>query len=221
MLTARDIVNSTARVAHSEQAALIMAAVKKQNRLEDEELRKDFGRLRTLVGPLHHEEFYALAKSMWKRLDKHQLSPYMDDRRKSSLKMIKKCYSPKKSHKKQDKMDQDWAEAVVLPPTEAQWISDAEIWGWLEQFEDDERFSALLLKELYSRGVAKTVEDLGGRLSQSELIRKIEVLDLTMSELRLLQLVLELLVEYDVTPIAVPENPEFEIPEGVTSDGPA
>lgn len=215
MHTARDIANSMARVAHSEQAALIMAAAHAQNRLEDAELRADFGRLRTLVGPLHHEDFYNLAKSMWKRLDKNQLSPYMKDRRKGSLKTIKKAYTPKNSHKSQDKMDEAWAEAMVLPPTEAQWITDAEIWGWLDQFEDDERFSALLLEKLYARGVAKTLEDLGNGISQSELIRKIEVLDLTMSELRLLQLVLELLVEYEVNPIAVPENPEFEIPEGV------
>lgn len=215
MHTARDIANSTARVAHSEQAALIMAAAKAQNRLEDAELRDDFGRLRTLVGPLHHEEFYKLAKSMWKKLDTNRLSPYMKDRRKSSLKLIKKAYAPKKSPKAQDKLDEAWAEAMVLPPTKDQWLSDAEIWGWLEQFEDDERFSALLLEKLYARGVAKTLEDLGRGISQSELIRKIEVLDLTMSELRLLQLVLELLVEYEVNPIAVPENPEFEIPEGV------
>lgn len=215
MHTARDIANSMARVAHSEQAALIMAAAKAQDRLEDAELRDDFGRLRTLVGPLHHEDFYKLAKSMWSRLDKSRLSPYMKDRRKSSLKTIKKAYTPKNSHKSQDKMDEAWAEAMVLPPTKDQWLTDAEIWGWLEQFEDDERFSALLLEKLYARGVAKTLEDLGNGISQSELIRKIEVLDLTMSELRLLQLVLELLVEYEVNPIAVPENPEFEIPEGV------
>lgn len=214
MHSARDHANMRARVIFTEQTALIMAAVRKQNRLEDEKLRKDFGRLRTLVGPLHYEEFYELAKSLWKRLDKTLLSPYMQDRRRSSLKEIKKIFTVKESSKRQRKLDDEWAEAVVLPPTEAQWITDSEIWGWLNQFEDQERFSEFLLKKLYARGVAKTVEDLGGMMSHSEMVRKIEVLDLTMSELRLLQLVLEVLVEYEVKPIAVPENPEFEIPEG-------
>jgi hypothetical protein len=220
MHTARDSANTLARVALTEHAALILTTAQSQGKLEDENFREDFGKLRVLVGPLYHEDFLTLAKSLWARLDKSKLSPYKQDRRKGSRKIIKGAFSGKRSKKSQDELDEMWAEAMVLQPTEAQWISDAELWGWIEQFEDDERFVALLLKSVYARGVEKTLEDLGRGISQGELIRKIEVLDLTMSELRLLQLVLKLLVEYQVNPISVPENPEFEIPEGV-GDGSA
>lgn len=218
MYTARDSANGLGRVALAEHAAVIIHTIEAQGKIDDEQLLKDFGKLRTLVGPLHHKDFHKLAKSIWSRLDKSLLSNYMKYHSKESLKVIKGIYGEKKSVKKQDHFDQLWVEATLLPPTEDQWISDKELWGWLDQFKADQAFTSLILEGVYAHGVEKTLEDLGRGVTAEELIHKIETLDLTMSELRLLQLITDLLVKFELKELTVPENPDFELPKGAEDE---
>lgn len=200
-----------ARTVLAELTACIVLAGERQGKLQEPEFVERVGQLRTLVGPMNAAEFASRAKALWKSLNKDAISPYLKAKFKEGIKSIKKI--PKRKD-----YDELWVENQLLPPLEENWLSDEELWGWISQFENDEQVAAIFMKCTLERGLSKTVEDLGGAISEDELVRKIREMDFTMSELRLLQLVLELLSEFTVTKTEVPENPPFEMPRG-ESDG--
>lgn len=205
-ISVRDSANMLGRTILAEQIACLITIAHRQNKLDNKELRSKIGKLRTLVGAVNTEKYLELSKEIWNELNDVSVSPYLREKYRSSQRSIRKIL-------KRKDFDEQWIESNLFIAEQAQWISDEELWGWFNQFENDEALSRVLLEGIHKRGIAKTLEDLGNGIDEKELLRKVEVVDLTMGELRLLQLVLELYGEIKVVPRQIPENPPFELPK--------
>ena len=184
--------NSRGRVLLTEAAAIIELAATANGKLSQPVLAEEFKLLLTLVGPANRQDFYDKAERLWALVGDGTLSSiFMRFAFEEKLKELKKLI-------KEEGFGEEYAASFILGADEEHWLNESELALAKHHLVQHEQLSSKLKAWTLEKGLDYVAEQISA--DKDKLLRKITTLDLTMSELRLLLLVLEVTAKYEVKP---------------------
>ncbi len=193
-------VNSQSIVLLSEVVAIIELVSEANGLADDPRTVTDVAHLKTLVGASEREEFILLAEYIWTRIGLGPLSSlFLRHAFAETLKELKDSVGA-------DGFDELYAESVILGAQEEHWISKQSVLIAKHHLKEHETLSLTLKRAIQRMGLEEVVEKIS--YDPVKLMHKVETLDMSMSELRLICLVLEITLSYEVKEYKEPSEPK-------------
>lgn len=197
-----------ARALLIEALASLVLLADEQGRFENDKAINDgLRQLTALVGPAHTEEFHKRARDFERELIREDSTPMYRAALQSALKDLGKTFVA-------DESDERYVDATLEGILESDHITVDELNRAMTMLQNDAEQARFTIEQIEKRGLDFVIEALYDKpyepdgAHEKELYRKVLEGDMTMSEQRMLFLVLELLITYEVNGVPVDEQLE-------------
>lgn len=188
--------NAHASVLLGEVIACILVAAERTHQLETPHIQNGAQKLRELVGAKNLNEFLTESKKLWTHVtaDSDEITPYLSNTLKEVIKDLNKWLNS-------DDFPEDLATSLLTPISEKDWIPIDSIQLAADNLVSFQNYADILVARFDEIGGVIVAERIGLPKKKSKKLRKqIQTLSMTMSELRVLCLAMDILVEWDLAP---------------------